>query len=92
MRPQSVNEPSELAESRKRAAWRASAQRGAGNPVKHPSRDHRIRTIWHRADRHELAATLLGVDDGDLLPREWMPRIVDLAAVTDTGRINGSSS
>jgi hypothetical protein len=91
MKPQGVKQTSEPAQSRERAAWRASAQRSAGNPVKHPHRYDRSRTIWHLADGHALAATLLGVEDGDLLPREWVPRIVDLAGLTDAGRMNGSS-
>jgi hypothetical protein len=92
MNPEGIKQTSELAQSRERAAWRASAQRSAGNPVKHPHRYHRSRTIWHFADGHALAATLLSVEDGDLLPREWVPWIVDLAGLTDAGRMNGSSS
>jgi hypothetical protein len=90
MKPQDGQQTSELTERSERAAGRPTAQRGAGNPVQHPRWDDRTRTIWHLADGHALATTLLGVQNGDPLPRERVPGVVDLAGVTDTGRMNGS--
>jgi hypothetical protein len=70
MKPQSVKERSKIAEGRERAPWGTDAQRGAGDPVEHPDRNDRSRAIWHLADRHQLAATVLGVEDGHALPDE----------------------
>lgn len=90
MKPQSVKERSKIAEGRERAPWGTDAQRGAGDPVEHPDRNDRSRAIWHLADRHQLAATVLGVEDGHALPDERVPGVVNLASVTDTGRMKRS--
>jgi len=92
MKPHSVKERSKIGEGRERAPWGTDAQRGAGDPVEHPDRNDRSRAIWHRADRHQLAATVLGVEDGHALPDERVPGVVNLASVTDTGRMKRSLS
>jgi hypothetical protein len=90
MKPQSVKERSKIAEGRERAPRGTDAQRRAGHPVKHPDRNDRSRAIWHLADRHQLAATVLGVENGHTLPDERVPGVVNLASVTDTGRMKRS--
>jgi hypothetical protein len=90
MKSQSVKQRSKIAESRERAPWRTGAQRGAGGPVEHPHRNNRSRAVWHLADRHQLTATVVRVDDGDALPDKRMPAIVNFASVTDTGRMKRS--
>lgn len=39
---------------------------------------------------HQLAATVLGVENRHALPDQQVPRMVNLAAINDTGRMNGS--
>jgi hypothetical protein len=90
MKPQSVKERSKIAEGRERAPRGTDAQRRAGHPVKHPDRNDRSRAIWHLADRHQLAAAVLGVEDGHALPDVRVPGVVNLASVTDTGRMKRS--
>jgi hypothetical protein len=90
MKPQRVKERSKIAEGRERTPWGTDAQRGAGDPVEHPGRNDRSRAVWHLADRHQLAATVLGVEDGHPLPDERVPGVVNLARVTDTGRMKRS--
>jgi hypothetical protein len=92
MKSQSVKPRSKIAESRERAPWRTGAQRGAGGPVEHPHRNNRSGAVWHLADRHQLTATVVRVDDRDALPEKWMPGVVNFASVTDTGRMKRSLS
>jgi hypothetical protein len=87
MKSQSVKQRSKIAESRERAPWRTGAQRGAGGPVEHPDRNNRSGAVWHLADRHQLTAAMVRVDDGDALPDKRMPGVVNCASVTDTGRM-----
>lgn len=68
MKSQSVKQRSKITESFERAPWRAGAQRGACGPVEHPHRNNRSGAVWHLADRHQLTATVVRVDDGDALP------------------------
>lgn len=92
MKSQRVKQRSKIAKSRERAPWRTGAQRGAGGPVEHPHRHHRSRAVWHLADRHPLTATVVRVHDGDALPDQRMPGVMNFATVTDTGRMKRSLS
>src|SRR5207244_3096781 len=79
------------ARPRSPAASRPGRQRRAGDPVKHPGWNDRAGAVWHLANSHELAATMFGIVDAYAAPDKRVPGIVNLAGVTDAGRMNGSS-
>jgi hypothetical protein len=90
MKPQAVKKRPKIAQGGDRAAWRSDAQRGAGHSVEHPDRHDRSRAIGHLTDRHPLATTVLGVEDGHPLSEQRVPGVVNLAGVTDPGRMKRS--
>jgi hypothetical protein len=93
MKPQRrIKKRSKIGEGRERAPWGADAQCRAGDPVEHPDRNDRSRAVWHLANRHQLAATVLGVEDGHALPDERVPGVVNLTRVTDPGRMRRALS
>ncbi len=87
MKPQAVKKRTKIAEGSHRAPWRSHAQRGAGDSVEHPDGHDRSRAVRHLADRHQLAATVVGVEDRHALPEQRVPSVMDLASVTVTGRM-----
>jgi hypothetical protein len=87
MKTQRVKQRSKISESGERAPGNTDAQRRTGHPVEHPDGNNRSRAIRRLADRHQLTAAMLGIDDGHALPNEWVPGVVNLAGVTDPGRM-----
>ena len=92
MKPQRVQQRSKIAKGSQRAPRGTDAQRGAGDPIQHPAWHDRAGAIWHVANRDQLAATMLGVEDRHALPDERVPGVVNLARVTDTGRMKRALS
>lgn len=92
MKTQTVKERPKIAEGSDRAPRRSHAQHGARDSIEHPDGHDRSRAVRQLADRHQLAATVLSVDDGHALPELRVPGIVDLASVTDTGRMKRTFS
>ena len=82
-----IKESARIAEGSDRAPWGSRAQRGTGGSVEHPDGHDRSRAVWHFADRDQLTATVIGIDDRHAPPEERVPRVMDLSGITDTGRM-----
>jgi hypothetical protein len=92
MKAQRIKQCAKIAEGGQRGAGRADAEGGAGDPIEHPDRHDGARVVRHLTDGHELSAPVLHVENRHSLPREWVPRVVNLARVTDAGRMKRALS
>ena len=90
IKPQSVQQAPQVTQGGEGTPLRPGRERRAGDSVKHPRRDDRAGAVGHSANGHALATTLLDVVDGHAAPDERVPTIVNLASVTDAGRMNGA--